>query len=48
VKWFLEIECKVAVDEVGNIFGYRPGKDNSLASVMSGSHIDFQPQAGGF
>jgi len=48
VKWLLEIECKVTVDEMGNIFGCRPGKDNSLAPVMSGSHIDSQPRGGRF
>jgi len=48
VKWLLEIECKVTVDEMGNIFGCRPGKDNSLALVMSGSHIDSQPRGGRF
>ena len=48
VKWLREIDCAVTVDEMGNIFGRRPGKDNSLAPVMSGSHIDSQPKGGRF
>lgn len=48
VEWLREIDCAVTVDEMGNIFGRRPGKDNSLAPVMSGSHIDSQPKGGRF
>ena len=48
VKWLEEIDCEVTVDEMGNIFGRRPGKNNILAPVMSGSHIDSQPKGGRF
>ncbi|MBM4332128.1 MAG: Zn-dependent hydrolase [Deltaproteobacteria bacterium] len=48
VKWLREIDLRVTVDEMGNIFGWRPGKDNDLPPVMSGSHIDSQPKGGRF
>jgi N-carbamoyl-L-amino-acid hydrolase len=48
VKWLKEIDCEVTVDEMGNIFGRRTGKNNDLAPVMSGSHIDSQPKGGRF
>jgi N-carbamoyl-L-amino-acid hydrolase len=48
IKWLGEIEIKAKVDEMGNIFGVRPGKNASLPPVMSGSHIDSQPKGGRF
>jgi beta-ureidopropionase / N-carbamoyl-L-amino-acid hydrolase len=48
VKWLEEIDCEVTIDEMGNIFGKRPGKNNDLPPVMSGSHIDSQPKGGRF
>ena len=48
VKWLKELDLKITVDEMGNIFGRRPGKNNDLAPVMSGSHIDSQPKGGRF
>ncbi len=48
VKWLKEIDLEVRIDEMGNIFGYRKGKNNDLAPVMSGSHIDSQPKGGRF
>ena len=43
-----EIGCDITIDEMGNIFGTRKGKDNSLTPVISGSHIDSQPKGGRF
>lgn len=48
VKWLKEINCEVIIDEMGNIFGRRPGKRNDLEPVMSGSHVDSQPKGGRF
>jgi beta-ureidopropionase / N-carbamoyl-L-amino-acid hydrolase len=48
VSWLREVDCTVAVDRMGNIFGRRAGRDDSLAPVMSGSHIDSQPKGGRF
>ncbi len=48
VKWLKEIDLEVTVDEMGNIFGRRPGRNNDAEPVMSGSHIDSQPRGGRF
>jgi N-carbamoyl-L-amino-acid hydrolase len=40
--------CTVAVDEVGNMFARRPGKNQSLAPIAMGSHLDTQPTGGKF
>jgi beta-ureidopropionase / N-carbamoyl-L-amino-acid hydrolase len=48
VSWFEEIGLEIAVDEMGNIFGRRRGKDDSLPPVMTGSHADSQPKGGRF
>ncbi|MCU0604886.1 MAG: Zn-dependent hydrolase, partial [Desulfobacterales bacterium] len=48
VTWLKEIDCEVRFDEMGNIFGRRPGKNDALPPVMSGSHIDSQPKGGRF
>ena len=48
VRWLREIDLEVSVDEMGNIFGRRAGRNDSLAPVMSGSHIDSQPKGGRF
>jgi N-carbamoyl-L-amino-acid hydrolase len=38
----------VTIDEVGNIFALRPGKDPDRLPVAMGSHLDTQPQGGRF
>jgi N-carbamoyl-L-amino-acid hydrolase len=48
VQWAKEAGCSVRVDEVGNIFARRPGTDDSLPPVITGSHIDTQPTGGKF
>ncbi len=48
VKWLKEIDCEITIDEMGNIFGRRAGRNNALPPVMSGSHIDSQPKGGRF
>ena len=48
VQWCREAGCSIKVDKMGNVFARRPGKDNSLAPVMTGSHIDSQPTGGKF
>jgi N-carbamoyl-L-amino-acid hydrolase len=40
--------CAVSIDEVGNIFARRPGKNQSLAPIAMGSHLDTQPTGGKF
>jgi N-carbamoyl-L-amino-acid hydrolase len=48
VRWLNEIDLAVTIDEMGNIFGRKHGRDDALAPVMSGSHIDSQPRGGRF
>ena len=48
VRWLEELRLEVGIDEMGNIFGRRSGKNNALEPVMSGSHIDSQPKGGRF
>jgi len=48
VKWLKEIDLAVTIDEMGNIFGRRPGTEDSLPPVMTGSHADSQPKGGRF
>jgi N-carbamoyl-L-amino-acid hydrolase len=40
--------CTVEVDEVGNMFARRPGRDDSLPPICMGSHLDTQPTGGKF
>jgi beta-ureidopropionase / N-carbamoyl-L-amino-acid hydrolase len=46
--WMRDAGLVISVDKIGNIFGRRPGRDNSLPPVMTGSHIDTQPTGGKF
>ncbi len=48
ISWGKEAGCEVSIDQIGNIFVRRPGGDNSLPPVMTGSHIDTQPTGGKF
>ena len=43
-----ELGCTVSVDEVGNVFARRPGKNPALAPIAMGSHLDTQPTGGKF
>jgi len=50
--WFVAqcrtLGCVVTVDEVGNIFARREGRDNARAPIAFGSHLDTQPSGGKF
>ncbi|MDH0739974.1 Zn-dependent hydrolase [Achromobacter spanius] len=46
--WMREAGLTVRVDQVGNIFARRAGRNNDLPPVMTGSHIDTQPTGGKF
>jgi N-carbamoyl-L-amino-acid hydrolase len=48
VSWLKELDLAVTVDEMGNIFGRRAGRNDGLPPVMAGSHIDSQPRGGRF
>ena len=40
--------CELKVDQMGNQFAVRPGKDNHLPPIGIGSHLDTQPAGGRF
>ena len=46
VKWCKDAGCTIEIDQMGNIFARRKGKDNSLPPICTGSHIDSQPTGG--
>jgi N-carbamoyl-L-amino-acid hydrolase len=46
--WAREAGMRVTVDRIGNVFMRRPGRNNTLPPVMTGSHIDTQPTGGKF
>ena len=48
VQWCRDAGCTVKVDAMGNIFARRPGRNNHLAPVGTGSHLDSQPTGGRF
>jgi N-carbamoyl-L-amino-acid hydrolase len=48
VTWMRDLGLVVEVDTIGNVFATRPGTDPSLATVMTGSHIDTVRTGGRF
>jgi beta-ureidopropionase / N-carbamoyl-L-amino-acid hydrolase len=40
--------CCVTVDDMGNMFAHRPGKNPALPAIAMGSHLDTQPTGGKF
>ncbi|BBL25391.1 MULTISPECIES: Zn-dependent hydrolase [Comamonas] len=46
--WAREAGMTVTIDKIGNGFMRRPGRNNSLPPIMTGSHIDTQPTGGKF
>jgi len=48
VEWCKAAGMSIRVDAIGNIFARRPGTDDSLPPVMTGSHLDTQPSGGKF
>jgi beta-ureidopropionase / N-carbamoyl-L-amino-acid hydrolase len=47
-RWAREAGMTVTIDQIGNAFMRRPGRNNSLPPIMTGSHIDTQPTGGKF
>ena len=48
VRWAKEAGCTMSVDQMGNVFARRAGRDDSLPPVVTGSHADSQPTGGRF
>ena len=48
IGWAKEAGMSVVIDKIGNGFMRRPGRNNALPPIMTGSHIDTQPTGGKF
>jgi len=48
VRWASEEDLLVTVDQIGNVFMRREGRNPSLAPIVAGSHLDTQPNGGKF
>ena len=48
VDWAQDAGCSVEIDQIGNVFATRTGRDSTQAPVMIGSHLDTQPTGGKF
>ncbi|HTD06034.1 Zn-dependent hydrolase [Undibacterium sp.] len=46
--WAREAGMSITIDQIGNVFMRRDGKNNALPPIVSGSHIDTQPTGGKF
>ncbi len=46
--WCDEAGCDVRIDEMGNIFARRHGRNSSRDVILIGSHLDTQPTGGKF
>ena len=47
-EFMTSIGMTVTIDAIGNLIGTYPGRDNSLAPVCCGSHLDSVPNGGSF
>lgn len=49
-NWFMakaqSLRCHTFIDEMGNLFAIRPGKNKTAPPIMIGSHLDTQPTGG--
>lgn len=48
VGWCKDIGCTIEIDDMGNIFACRTGRNNDLPPIVAGSHLDTQPHGGKF
>ena len=48
VSWAKEAGCTVSIDQMGNVFMRRAGRNLDALPVMTGSHADSQPTGGRF
>src|SRR5271156_1776783 len=48
IGWAKAAGCTIGVDRMGNIFARRPGRNDALPPVLTGSHLDPQPPGGRF
>lgn len=48
VRWGREAGLEVTVDQIGNVFMRREGRNPALFPIVTGSHVDTQPTGGKF
>lgn len=48
VGWGRQAGMSITIDQIGNVFMRREGRNSALPPVMTGSHIDTQPTGGKF
>jgi N-carbamoyl-L-amino-acid hydrolase len=48
VQWLKKEGCNLRIDTMGNIFACRPGHNEKLPPVITGSHLDTQTTGGKF
>ncbi len=48
MSWAHERGYGLTMDGIGNLFIRRPGQENTLAPIVTGSHLDSQPAGGAF
>ena len=48
VRWGREAGLEVTVDQIGNVFMRREGRNPSAPPIVTGSHVDTQPTGGKF
>ena len=48
IQWATELGCSHRYDQMGNLFIHYPTKNDELAPVLIGSHLDTQPTGGKF
>ncbi|MGI6552184.1 MAG: M20 family metallo-hydrolase [Bacillota bacterium] len=47
-QWMMEEGLSVRIDDLGNMYGRRPGFDDNSPPICLGSHLDTQPNGGKF
>src|SRR5258706_8248781 len=48
IGWATEAGCTIGVDTMDNILAGRPGRNDALPPIVTGSHLDTQPTGGRF
>ncbi len=48
VGWCERENCLITLDDMGNIFARRNGRNTALPPIVAGSHLDTQPHGGKF
>jgi len=48
IQWCEAIGCTIEIDDMGNIFARKAGRNAELPPVTAGSHLDTQPHGGKF